>query len=85
MHVTKSTKCNENNRTWMIVSLALVVGGVGTLFTITHLTINTIYQAKQQRQNNHKINTNDNTKIMQSMQTCKTTIFIVQEQGSEYY
>ena len=62
----------------MIVPLALVVGGVGTLFTITHLTINIIYQAKQPRQNIHKINTNDNTKIMQSMQTCKMAIFIVQ-------
>ena len=68
MHVTKSTKCNENSRTWMIVSLALVVGGVGTLFAITHLTINTIYQAKQPRQNIHKINTNGNIK---SCKVCK--------------
>ena len=68
----------KNSRTWMIVPLSLVVGGVGTLFAVTHLTIHTIYQTKQPRQNMHKVNTNGNTKIMQNMQTCKKAIFIAQ-------
>ena len=66
----------KNSRTWMIVPLALVVGGVGTLFAVTHLTIHTIYQTKQTRQNMHKVNTNGNTKIMQNMQACKMAILL---------
>ena len=60
----------------MIVPLALVVGGVGTLFAVTHLTIHTIHQTKQTRQNMHKVNTNGNTKIMQNMQACKMEILL---------
>ena len=39
MHVTKSTKCNENSRTWMIVSLAFLVENVGSLLDLANITL----------------------------------------------
>src|SRR3954465_6140321 len=39
----KSTKCNENSRTWMIVSLAFLVENVGLLLDLANITLFKLY------------------------------------------
>src|SRR3954465_7366711 len=76
----KSTKCNENNRTWMILSLAFLVGNSDSLLDLANITIFKLYynpikqthiQLAFKQFTTHKI-----IETRQCMQACKRWFYL---------
>ena len=79
MHVTKSTKCNENSRTWMIVSLAFLVENISSLLDLCNS--HTLQISLQFNQGTNSIYHSSNSshriiKTKQCMQACQRLFYL---------